>query len=161
MIKEKHPDAELQLLGFIDSNNPSAVPEESIRAWEKEGILSWLGRADDVRPYIAEADCVVLPSYREGTPRSLLEAASMARPVITTDAVGCRQVVDHGQTGFLCQPRSAEDLAQTMERFLHLSDDERQAMGRKGRAKMLREFDEKIVLDKYLQAIQQILPKQE
>jgi len=158
MITAKHPEAELQLLGFIDSNNPSAVPVERIRAWEEEGILSWLGRSDDVRPNIAGADCVVLPSYREGTPRSLLEAASMARPVITTDAVGCRQVVDHGQTGFLCRPRSSEDLARTMERFLHLSDDERQAMGNKGRAKMLREFDERIVIDKYLEAISQALP---
>ncbi|MGM0611733.1 MAG: glycosyltransferase family 4 protein [Thermodesulfobacteriota bacterium] len=157
MIKEKHLGTEFQLLGFIDQGNPGAVPEERILSWESEGILTWVGRQNDVRPFISEADCIVLPSYyREGTPRSLLEAASMAKPVITTDAIGCRQAVDDGRTGFLCRSRDAEDLAEKMERIIDMGHRQRREMGRKGREKMVREFDEQIVLGKYVEIVRAI-----
>jgi len=156
-VLAEYPQARFQLLGFVDDNNPRAVPEEQIRSWEEEGTLTWLGRSDDVRPHIASADCVVLPSYREGTPKSLLEAASMGKPLITTNAVGCRQTVEDGVNGFLCRPRDAQDLAAKMHAFLALPTDEREQMGQRGREKMVREFDERIVLDTYLAAIREIV----
>ena len=89
----------------------------------------------------------------KGTPRTLLEAAAMARPIITTDAVGCREVVDDGVNGYLCQVRDAADLAEKMSQMLLLSSAQREAMGLRGRAKMEAEFDEQIVIDRYLAAI--------
>ena len=154
LVKQNHPSASFKLLGFIDKNNPGAVSEKSIRDWETEGLLSWLGKTDDVRPYIAESDCVVLPSYyREGTPKSLLEAASMAKPLITTDASGCREVVDDGINGFLCKSRDYRDLADKMVRMIELGPEARKEMGRRGREKMVRKYNEKIIFSKYLQVI--------
>ena len=96
-----------------------------------------------------------LPSYyREGTPKTLLESASSGKPIITTDNVGCRDVVDHGVNGYLCEPRSEKDLAEKIEMFLNLSFDEKKEMGRKSREKMKLEFDEKIVIDKYLEVLE-------
>jgi len=156
ILKESCSDLQFQLLGFVDNNNPRSVSEEQIHKWEHDGYVIWLGSVDDVRPYIAEADCVVLPSYREGTPRSLLEAASMGKPLITTDAVGCREVVDDGVNGFLCKTKNSSDLASVMQKMLQLTDEQRMAMGEKGREKMVREFDEQIVINKYLETIEEV-----
>lgn len=152
-LKALNPSAEFCLLGFLDVQNPAAIKRAEVKAWEAEGVIRYLGVAEDVREHLARADCVVLPSYREGTPRSLLEAAAMARPVVTTDAVGCRDVVEDGDNGYLCRLRDADDLAEKMRRVLELTDAERAEMGRLGRAKMEREFDEAIVIEKYLGAI--------
>jgi glycosyltransferase involved in cell wall biosynthesis len=124
-----------------------------------EGVVRYLGVSDNVAVEIAQANCVVLPSYREGVPRTLLEAAAMGRPVITTDVVGCREVVDDGVNGYLCRPRDAADLADKMEQMIALSLAARAEMGRRGREKVEREFDEKIVIQRYLGAIQKILKK--
>ncbi len=152
-LKSQYPAARFCLLGFVGVENPSAIPLETIQTWEKEGIVEYLGHTDDVIAILRLADCVVLPSYREGVPRTLLEAASMAMPVITTDAPGCRDTVDDGVTGFLCQPKDAMDLANKMERMLNLPVGARREMGRKGREKMLREFDERIVIEHYLKVV--------
>jgi glycosyltransferase involved in cell wall biosynthesis len=153
-LRAAWPQVEWCLLGFVDVQNPSAISSEQMQAWTQEGVVRYLGVSDDVRAQIAEADCVVLPSYREGTPRTLLEAAAMARPIITTDAPGCRGVVDDGQTGFLCKPRDATDLADKMGQMLALPAAQRSAMGLRGRQKMEREFDEQIVIGRYLAAIE-------
>ena len=122
-------------------------------------MVEYLGAVDDVRGVYAEADCVVLPSYyREGVPRTLLEAASMGLPIITTNVVGCRDAVEDGVTGFLCRPKDAMDLADKMRRMLSLRPKARRRMGQVGREKMIREFDERIVIAKYLQAIKDIVP---
>lgn len=152
-------NAEFCLLGFLDVQNPAAVSREEMQAWVDEGVVRYLGATDDVRPYIAEADCIVLPSYREGTPRSLLEAAAMARPIIATDAVGCREVVDDGVNGFLCRTRDAADLAEKMQCMLALSPDARAEMGRLGREKVARQFDEEIVIGKYLETVAEIVAR--
>lgn len=157
ILREVYSHLELQLLGFVENNNPRSVSEEQIRDWEQDGHVIWLGSVDDVRPHIAESDCVVLPSYREGTPRSLLEAASMGKPLITTDAVGCRQVVEHGVNGFLCKPKDSFDLASVMQKMLQLTDEQRMAMGKKGREKIVREFDEQIVINKYMETIKELI----
>ena len=110
-----------------------------------------------MRPYITEADCIVLPSYEgEGTPKSLLEAAAIGRPIITTAVVGCRDVIENGVTGFLCQPRNSLDLAEQMERIISLSPEARAEMGRRGREKMEREFNEWIVIGRYLELITEL-----
>jgi glycosyltransferase involved in cell wall biosynthesis len=143
-------------MGFLDVRNPSAISQAQVKQWVAEGVVSYLGVTDDMPSAYAEADCIVLPSYREGVPRTLLEAASMGLPVITTDAVGCRDAVEDGITGFLCRQRDAQDLADKMHQMLRLPAGERLAMGYAGRQKMLREFDERIVISNYLEAIQKI-----
>jgi glycosyltransferase involved in cell wall biosynthesis len=157
LIRSQWPQAECCLLGFLDVQNPGAISRAQMDELVASGV-TYLGTSDDVRSEITQADCIVLPSYyREGTPRTLLEAAAMARPIITTDAVGCREVVDDGVNGYLCKVRDAEDLAEKMERMLSLSPELRSEMGQRGRAKMEAEFDEQIVIDKYLAAIEEIL----
>ena len=159
LVRARWPQAECCLLGFVDVQNPAAISRAQMDDWMAQGHVRYLGVSDDVRTEIATADCIVLPSYREGTPRTLLEAAAMGRPIITTDAVGCREVVDDGVNGFLCKLRDAADLAAKMEQMLSLSDEQRSAMGLRGRDKMVREFDEQIVIKKYLAAIEEILAR--
>lgn len=157
-VRQQYPRAQFRLLGFLDVDNPSAVPRAQVKAWESEGLLTYLGPTDDVRPFLADADCVVLPSYREGVPRTLLEAAAMGRPVITTDAPGCRDTVLHGQTGLMCRVADADDLARCMLAFAALPVAERQAMGRSGRARVEAEFDERLVLQAYADVVRQLSP---
>jgi glycosyltransferase involved in cell wall biosynthesis len=155
-VRARHPAVRFQLLGAI-GDGPAAVPRETIENWAREGVVDYLGTTDDVPACLAAADCVVLPSYyREGVPRSLLEAAAMAKPLITADSIGCRDAVDDGVSGFLCRPRDIGDLAAQMERFLALSPAERAVMGAAGRARMEREFDEKIVIARYLGIIDRL-----
>lgn len=152
-VRRQYPAAEFRLLGFLDVQNPSAIPRAQVEAWVAEGVVGYLGSTDDVLPYLREADCVVLPSYREGVPRTLLEAAAMAKPLITTDAPGCRDAVDDGVTGFLCCLRDADDLAGKMLRMIEMDRDDCVAMGHRGREKMVREFDERIVINRYLDVV--------
>ncbi len=153
LLRQAFPQLECCLLGFLDVQNPAAVSRAQMEAWVAQGDVSYLGVSDDVRAEIAAADCIVLPSYREGTPRTLLEAAAMGRPIITTDAVGCREVVDDGRNGYLCKVRDASDLAEKMRQILSLTLAQRQQMADHGRRKMAREFDEQIVIKKYLDVI--------
>lgn len=157
VVRRYRPDARFKLLGFLDVENRTAIDRASVDRWVAEGVIEYLGSTDDVRPFIAAADCVVLPSYREGTPRTLLEGAAMGRPLIATDVPGCREVVEDGRNGLLCNVRDAADLAEKMLQFIDLSPEERARMGRESRAKVEREFDEQIVIDRYLEVIDQIL----
>jgi len=160
IVTKQLPQARFRLLGFLEVENHSAVPRHIVDGWVQEGTIEYLGQTDEVRPHIAASDCVVLPSYREGTPRVLLEASAMARPVITTDTPGCRDVVDDGVTGHLCRVRDAHDLAEKMLTFAALSQAARAKIGAAGRAKMEKEYDEEIVIAAYLKAIQQALGRQ-
>lgn len=152
-LKHTHPHCSFELLGRLDVDNPAAIARSTMDDWVREGAIHYLGAVDDVRPWMARADCVVLPSYREGVPRTLLEAAAMAKPIVTTDAVGCREVVDDGVNGLLCKPRDADDLAAKLLAIHDLGPQARATMGRAGRDKVMREFDERIVIDRYLGAI--------
>lgn len=153
IVKARRPAARFQLLGALGSENRSAIDAAMVDGWVSEGVIEYLGNVDDVRPLIAAAACVVLPSYREGAPRTLIEAAAMARPVIATDVPGCRSVVDHEVSGFLCDARNAASLAAAIERFLALSPPVRAAMGAAGRAKMARAFDQAHVISAYREVI--------
>ena len=121
LIKNKYQGVTFSLLGPYDSN-PAAIKPDDVSAWVKKGIVEYLGSTDDVRPYIADASVYVLPSYREGTPRSVLEAMSMGRPIITTDAPGCRETVENGVNGFLVSVKSTHVLAEVMEKFIRNPD---------------------------------------
>ena len=156
LLHRRWPLADFCLLGFLDVENPAAISGEEMAEWVSQGFVNYLGVREDVRNEIAKSDCVVLPSYREGTPRSLLEAAAMGRPIITTDAVGCREVVDDGLNGYLCKVRDVEDLAAKMEKMMSLSALQRLEMGAMGRKKMEHEFDEQIVINKYLAAVREV-----
>lgn len=158
IIKEKYPNVTFQLLGFLDVQNQSAISKDQMDKWVKDGLVEYLGTSDNVSLELSKADCVVLPSYyREGTPRTLLEAASMEKPIITTDNVGCRDVVENGKNGYICKIKDPLDLAAKMEAMLKLSADERRLMGTYGRKKMVLEYDENIVVSAYLNTIQNLL----
>lgn len=157
-IKQKYKNVEFQLLGHLDVESPTAISKKQMDIWVKDGYVNYLGSSDNVRVEISQCDCIVLPSfYREGTPRILLESASMEKPIITTNNVGCRDVVDDGINGYLCEVKNSRDLASKMEKMLNLSDIQRQSMGKKGREKMVDEFDENIVINKYLSVINEKL----
>ena len=157
IIKEKYHDVDFQLLGYLDMKSPTAITKRQMEMWVSDGNVKYLGDSDDVREQIANADCIVLPSYyREGTPRVLLESASMQKPIITTNTVGCRDVVNDGINGYLCEEKNPKDLADKMEKILKLSNEQRDNMGKAGRIKIIKEFDEKIVIRKYVEAVEAI-----
>jgi glycosyltransferase involved in cell wall biosynthesis len=158
-VRARHPRIRFQILGFLDAANQTAVPRSEVDRWVAEEGIDYLGTTDDVRPFIADADCVVLPSYREGTPRTLLEAATLGRPLIATDVPGCREVVDNGSNGLLCTVRDGDDLARCMLEMIAASPEERAEMGAFSRAKVEREFDEEIVIARYLAAIEAALSR--
>ncbi|MDA3896036.1 MAG: glycosyltransferase family 4 protein [Desulfobacteraceae bacterium] len=151
-------DVEFQLLGFLDSDNPQAISQKEMdRLTATEGVV-YLGVSDHVEEFIQNADCVVLPSYyKEGLPRSLLEAAAMCKPIIATDVSGCRDVVEDGVNGFLCRPRDSRSLLEKMEKMIDLDVGERARLGNNGRKKVIKEFDQRLVIEKYVQAVSDIL----
>jgi glycosyltransferase involved in cell wall biosynthesis len=153
-LRREIPSVSCQLLGFLDLQGRNAVPRRTVEKWVEEGIVEYLGEADDVRPYLLEADCVVLPSrYREGVPRSLLEAAAMATPLIATNTPGCRDIVQHGVNGLLCKVGDASSLFDAMLEMVNYSDQRRLEMGQAGRALVEDRFSEAIVVRAYLDAI--------
>jgi glycosyltransferase involved in cell wall biosynthesis len=156
LLKSSYPWAEFALLGFKDTQNPNAVSEEQLALWQEKGWVTYWGSSADVREPLALADCVVLPSYREGTPRTLLEAAAMGRPLVATDVPGCREVVRHGFNGFLCQPRDSQDLADQMEVILQMPGTRLNKMGCASRQLVEARFDEQLVINAYLQVLDEI-----
>lgn len=161
IIKNKYPEAVFSILGYLYVNNPEAISADTIATWQQEGVINYLGSTDDVRPYLESASCLVLPSYYgEGVPRSLLEAACMEVPIITTDHVGCREVVKDGFNGFLCQKRDVMDLVNKIEDFLSLESVSRRRLGENGRKLMIDKFDESFVVSYYLKKLNYLQDKQ-
>jgi glycosyltransferase involved in cell wall biosynthesis len=142
-----------QLLGPIDEGNRTAIGRLELERWVEEGVIEYLGVTDDVRPFLAAATAVVLPSYREGMPRSLLEAAAMGRPLIAADVPGCRDVVEDGVNGYLCTVRDPVSLASAMRRLAALPPTDRIAMGEAARSKVQEQFSEELVIGAYLEVL--------
>jgi len=158
LMKQKYPKTRFWLAGIIDSGNPSGISEETIKEWEREGIIAYWGEVRDIRSLICRADCVVLPSYyREGIPKSLLEAMAMERPIITTNAIGCREVVEDGINGFSIPVRDRQALFNSFCKMIELKPEDRLKMGKAGREKVKREFEEDIIVGTYLKEIQRVL----
>ncbi|PHQ16521.1 glycosyltransferase family 4 protein [Marinobacter profundi] len=116
-IRARFPAVRFQLVGWID-DNPDAIAQQELDDWTESGALEFVGKVSDVRPAIAECSVYVLPSYREGTPRTVLESMAMGRPVITTDAPGCRETVEDGKNGFLVPVQAVDELVEVMVRFI-------------------------------------------
>ena len=149
----KYPDVIFTVLGGIDSSVNVGVSEYELDSKTQASNIEYLGEVEDVRPIIANSICVVLPSYREGLPRVLLESLAMKVPVIATDVPGCRQVVEHGVSGYLCQAKNVGSLQEAMITMLELPSRARDSMGDNGQQHVKRVFDEKLVIDQYLKAI--------
>ena len=149
-LRAELPDARFQLLGPVDEGNRTAIRRAELDRWVADGVVEYLGETDDVRPFIERSTAVVLPSYREGLSRSLLEAAAMARPLVATDVPGCREAVVAGVTGFLCEARDPGTLAEAMRRLAGLSNEARAAMGEAARRRVEAEFSETLVIEAYL-----------
>tara|TARA_B100000700_G_scaffold331157_1_gene461891 strand:+ start:10509 stop:11651 length:1143 start_codon:yes stop_codon:yes gene_type:complete len=150
-ILGQYSHAEYHLVGGLDTN-PDSIPEAELNSWIDEGLITWHGAVNDVRPYIADSHVYVLPSYREGTPRSVLEAMSMGRPIITTDAPGCRETVVNGENGFLVDVKSVDGLVDAMECFI---EDTAliETMGKRSREIACEKYDVHKVNDSMLKAM--------
>lgn len=139
-----------QLVGKCDGSNPSSIPLETIKQWEKEGLIKYLGEYQDIRPIIAQSSCIILPSYREGIPRTLLEAMSMGKPIITTNVSGCKECILSptkqgkiylGENGIMVEAKDAISLSCAIKTFLSFSQDQREKMGKTGREYAIERFD--------------------
>lgn len=159
ILKNKYPEIRFQIIGpeWHQNTKSNQIKASLVRRWMREGIVDYMGEKTDVRKYISDADCVVLPSHREGTSNVLLEGSSMERPCIATNVIGCKEIIEDGVTGFLCRLKDPKDLAGKMEKMYLLDDLKRKQMGKAARRKMMREFDKQIVIDSYLQAVKQAL----
>ena len=157
IIKGKNPQTRFQILGSTDAGNPASIEAAELLHWIENHSIEYLGATHDVRPFIAEAGVVVLPSYREGMPRVLLEGMAMGKPIITTNSAGCRETVDEGQNGFIVPSENAGALADAMQRFLNLTPAQQLEMGQKSRQKAVSEFSSNVILPQYLNLIQALL----
>ena len=156
LLKAQGRDLRFLVAGTPDPGNPASIDEAQVRAWMDEGLIDWLGHVQDMPALFARVDINVLPSYREGLPKSLIEAAACGLPLITTDVPGCREVVTHERDGLLVPVRDAPALAQAIAR---LQDDSALAarLGEAARLKALNEFDERVVIARTLDVYRELL----
>ena len=156
IVLQRFPECQFQLIGRWDTNDKRSVSRDQMEEWQEKGILEYLGTSDHIQEMIARADAIVLPSYREGTPRTLLEGGAMGKILITTDVPGCHHVVKDGHNGFLANVRSKQSLAEAIFRYLQLEPIEKEAMQKKSREYIEEHFDEKLVIAAYKRVIQQL-----
>lgn len=144
VLKERGVGVKMTLVGAPDPSNPRCVPEETVQAWQTEGVIDWQGHRNDILKVYTDAHIAVLPSYREGTPKSLLEAAACGRAIITTDVPGCRQMVEEGKSGLLVPPRDGHAIADAIER-LAKDPELRISFGRNARERITRLYSSEVV----------------
>jgi len=147
LVQAQKHDIQFWLIGELDRENPSSIRNDDLVRWIRDPGVHYHGAKEDIRKYIRTSDCIVLPSYREGMPRVIMEAMSMERPVITTDTAGCRETVDDNVSGYLVPVKNAQALAEAMIRFINLKPEARLSMGQAGRRKVLHEFDDRIIAE--------------
>jgi glycosyltransferase involved in cell wall biosynthesis len=155
-LKKEGFQGKFQVLGAMDPAHRRGIKTEIVQQWIDDGTIEYLGTTTDVRMHINAADCVVLPSYREGTPRTLLEAACSAKPIIATNVPGCNHVVENNFNGLLCNLKDEKDLADKMRQMSGYDDYTLSMFGKNGRAKMEAHFDENVVINKYLLALKSV-----
>ena len=156
IIKAKQIKATFALLGSVEEKNHSGISLQMITNWVDEGLITYLGFTDHTLKYYQDADCIVLPSYREGMPKSLLEAMAVGKPIITTNVPGCRDLVENGENGVLCEPKNSLSLALAIETMCNLDAAKLVQMGEKSREMVLRTYDEKFVINKYITTLNEI-----
>jgi glycosyltransferase involved in cell wall biosynthesis len=154
-LRTENPDIRCLLAGVLDEDNPSAVSKDELEKWVSEGVVEYLGKTDRIKEFYGQADVVVLPSYREGLSRVLLEAASCEKPLIATDVPGCRELVLDGKSGLLCRPKDADDLHRAMAAMASRREEFRD-MGKNGREHIVKRYSHDRVNAIYLQAIREI-----
>ena len=156
VLKERGLSLKILLVGSTDHNNPRAIPLQQLKSWEQQGLVTYLGHREDVIPLLGISDVVVLPSYREGVPRALLEASAMGKAIVTTDSIGCREVVEHELNGLLVNQRNVPDLVEAIQR---LAQDRslREKYGNASREKAVLEFDERKVIEATISVYNQVL----
>ncbi len=155
-LKQKGYQFDAILVGKPDPENMASVSSEQLQAWHQDGLIRCLGHIENIAEFWRSAHIAVLPSYREGLPKSLLEAAACGRPIVTTDTSGCKEVVDDGINGFLVPVRDIQALAEALEKLI-LDGQLRQKMGAAGRRKVEQEFSDAIVLKQTLEIYQELL----
>lgn len=156
LLRERHPAVQFLLAGDLDPGNPTSVPRTQLNEWSKADRIHYIGHVSSIETLLTQVDLVVLPSYREGTPRILIEAAAAGLPIVTTDVPGCREVVRHGVNGFLVPPRDAPRLAEAIASVID-HPEQVQAMGCAGRRIALTEFDERIVIEHTLDVYRELV----
>lgn len=157
ILNDKGLQVKCLLLGNREPDHKRGIPSQALDRWIKEGYIEYLGEAVDVRPFIGKAHVVVLPSYREGLPKSLLEGASMAKPLIASRVPGCTEVVKEQINGLLCVPKSGKDLAAKMETMYQFSDETLLQLGTSGRDLVKKEFEEQAVVNQYIQCVEHLV----
>ena len=161
-IRATHPDTRFHILGKLADNHPAGISQSVLDEWVAQGDVEFMGETSDVRPFIAAAHCVVLPSYyQEGMPRILLDANATGRLVITTDTPGCRETVVDGKTGFLCNAKDVANLISCMERVMALDVDALSSMGQNARKLAESRFDDRITADVYLDLLRALFEGEE
>lgn len=155
-LQNRHPDTRFLLVGPMDEGNPAAISAERLSQWHQEGTVQYLGERSDVPEMLSMADLVVLPTYWEGNPVSLMEAAAMGKPMVASDIPGCRMVVEHGKNGLLVPPKSERPLADAIEKIL-LSEDLQSRFGKSAYEKARNEFDEQVVAERFLKLYRRLL----
>jgi len=156
LLRARYPAVQFLLAGDLDPGNPTAVPRTQLTEWSRADVIRYIGHVSSIETLLAQVDLVVLPSYREGTPRILIEAAAAGLPIVTTDVPGCREVVRHGVNGFLVPPRDAPRLAEAIASVIE-HPEHGQAMGHAGRGIALAEFDERFVIDSTLDVYHELV----
>ncbi len=154
IIQKKGLNAKFLLGGIIDHNNPSHISEALISKWEKENIIEYIGKTNDIKTFFQRSDVIVLPSYREGLSRLLLEAASCSKSVITTNVPGCKDIVIDKKTGLICHAKDAKSLANAIEKMIFLDDDLLYEWGQAGRKHIIDNFDSNIINKQYIRVIE-------
>ena len=145
--KAKYPNSKFEIIGEFDKDNPSNIDREYLSNWVDIGIIDYRGFVKDIRPLLEKSDCVVLPSYREGMPRTILEGMSMGKAIITSDVPGCRETVVENQNGYIVPVKNSNALADAFEKLINLSYEERKKMGQAGRKMAEEIFDDKLIAD--------------
>ena len=160
LIKKEFNNVKFWLIGFSNVDNKDSIDSSRIEKWSTNGDIVFKGSTDNIKFFLKDVHSFILPSYYpEGTPKSLLEAASMKLPIITTDTPGCKNVVIDNVTGYLCQPKNHQDLYEKMKKILLLNHEERKLMGEQARQHIIKNYDDNIVNDAYISTIRSSINK--